>query len=121
MSIGTAFSAFFGILFNKEKAELWNKANSGSVTQDTDKFKDEAEKEAKRILDDAYLETAEAKKNSAESVPKSVPRTVSRFDNGIFSVIAKRPKFRPKECDNLISCVVEEKKGASPAKLCLAN
>ena len=30
MSLGSAFSAFFGILFNKEKAELWNKANSGS-------------------------------------------------------------------------------------------
>lgn len=46
MSLGSAFSAFFGILFNKEKADLWNKANTGSFAsqEDLDKAKAEAEK-----------------------------------------------------------------------------
>lgn len=49
MGIGAAFSAFFSIAFNKEKAELWAKANSGELISKTeiDKFKgdsDQAEK-----------------------------------------------------------------------------
>ena len=31
MSLGSAIGAFFGILFNKDKAELWNKANEGKL------------------------------------------------------------------------------------------
>ena len=41
MSIGTAFSAFFAILFNKQKSTLWQSANSGSLvsTDEIEKFK----------------------------------------------------------------------------------
>ncbi len=43
MSIGAAFSAFFGIMFNKEKASLWTKANSGQLVANSeiDKFKED--------------------------------------------------------------------------------
>lgn len=45
MSLGSAFSAFFGILLNKEKANLWCKANSGALVSNTkiDEYKAETD------------------------------------------------------------------------------
>jgi hypothetical protein len=45
MSLGSAFSAFFGILLNKEKADLWCKANSGALVSNTkiDEYKAETD------------------------------------------------------------------------------
>ncbi|MCM8536338.1 MAG: DUF2760 domain-containing protein [Lentisphaeraceae bacterium] len=53
MSLGSAFSAFFGILFNKDKAALWQQANSGSFASEADlkAAKEQADKLSSELTD----------------------------------------------------------------------
>jgi hypothetical protein len=67
MGMGSAFSAFFGILFNKEKSDLWQQANSGGLVSNSviDKYKAEAQT-AKDETEKDMLE----KKAAGESLVK---------------------------------------------------
>ncbi|MCM8530314.1 MAG: DUF2760 domain-containing protein [Lentisphaeraceae bacterium] len=53
MSLGSAFSAFFGILFNKDKASLWQQANSGSFASEEElkAAKEQADKLSGELTD----------------------------------------------------------------------
>ena len=84
MSLGSAFSAFFGILFSKEKAELWNKATAGSFAsqEDLDKAKAESEKLS------ADLKTANEKSSKFETELKVVKAELSKPSEGEDAVYA---------------------------------
>ena len=56
MSIGSAFSAFFGILFNKEKAALWTQASKGLLTAQ-DNLEQSREEAQKAISDKQQSDT----------------------------------------------------------------
>ena len=78
MSIGSAFSAFFGIMFNKEKAELWNKANAGNLVSNSeiDKYKAEAEDAAGKV------KAAEEKAAGLEKELKEAKTELSKPSSG---------------------------------------
>ena len=78
MSIGSAFSAFFGILFDKEKAALWKKANSGDLISNTeiDKYKTEAEEAAGKV------KNAEEKVSSLENELKEAKAELNKPSGG---------------------------------------
>ena len=78
MGIGAAVSAFFGIAFNKEKADLWAKANSGGLVSNSeiDKFKQETEAATKAKSE------AEAKISELESKFKEMKADLEKPSNG---------------------------------------
>ena len=78
MGIGAAFSAFFGIAFNKEKAELWAKANSGGLVSNSeiDKFKQTTE-EAQKAKSEA-----ESKISELENKLKDMKADLEKPSNG---------------------------------------
>ena len=78
MSIAAAFSAFFGIAFNKEKALLWSKANSGELIAKTeiDKFKGDSEQAGKA------KEEAEKKIAALEKTIKELRADLSKPSAG---------------------------------------
>ena len=78
MSIGSAFSAFFGIMFNKEKAELWNKANSGQLISNSeiDKYKEETEKAQ------SELKTSQEKSTELEGKIKELKAELNKPSSG---------------------------------------
>ena len=78
MGIGAAFSAFFGIAFNKEKAELWAKANSGELISNSeiDKFKQETSAAEKAKTE------AESKISELESKIKEMKADLEKPSSG---------------------------------------
>ena len=78
MGIGAAFSAFFGIAFNKEKADLWAKANSGELISNSeiDKFKQETEAANKAKSE------AESKISELESKLKEMKADLEKPSSG---------------------------------------
>ncbi|MCH2206490.1 MAG: DUF2760 domain-containing protein [Lentisphaerales bacterium] len=78
MSLGSAFGAFFGILFNKEKAELWNKANSGSFASQEEL--DDAKAEVEKLSVD--LKAANDKTAKVEGELKEAKAELSKPSEG---------------------------------------
>lgn len=78
MGIGAAFSAFFAIAFNKEKAELWANANSGKLISNSeiDKFKQETEAAGKARSE------AEAKIAELETKIKEIKADLEKPSSG---------------------------------------
>ncbi|NQZ58866.1 MAG: DUF2760 domain-containing protein, partial [Lentisphaeraceae bacterium] len=81
MSIGTAFSAFFAILFNKQKSELWQSANNGSLVSP-----DEIEKYKLEIQD------AQRSSKEAESKISALTGTITQLESSIADLKADLKK-----------------------------